>query len=255
MIVGPKDPPRGVFDTLWRLGAFHAEARARGHELVDSVTRFYQAHAGLQVDGAPGPITESAATADLIVASRADRDWAGFSGSLGLLVQWEGHAGRPYWPAAQSGLTLDPGFDLRWHSADELAELYGPILKPGDLEALELAIGMGPLLARELVHDPLISRIRISRVQAARLLPRIASPYWLTATRMLRGLERSGEGVPGAVQSAALSLCYNAGPNDLAALRPSFEARDWNALAGVLEQIPKIPRRRRAEAALIRAWL
>ena len=250
MIVGPKDPPRGVFDTLWRLGAFHAEARARGTELVDSVTRFYQAHAGLEVDGAPGPITESAATADLL--AQQSPEWAGFTGSLGLLVQWEGHAGRPYWPAAQSGLTLDPGFDLRWHTAEELEDLYGPLLRPGELEALELAIGAGPLLARELVHDPLISRVRISRVQAARLLPAVAAPYWLSTRRMLH-LDRPG--VPPAVQSAALSLCYNAGPNDLERLRGLASQSDWGALAGAIAQIPKIPKRRRAEAALIRASL
>ena len=35
-----------------------------------------------------------------------------FEGDLLWVHQLEGHAGRPYWPEGESGVTLDPGIDL-----------------------------------------------------------------------------------------------------------------------------------------------
>ena len=56
---------------------------------------------------------------------------------------------------------------------------------------------------------------------------------------------------PAGVHSALLSLVYNLGLDDLVPLLPAVAAGDWLGLAKAIAAIPKLPERRKAEAALV----
>ena len=239
--------PSPIDCALLELGILRDEALQRGADLSVAGARWYQRHVGLEADGIVGPITRSALAADLIRGSVPALE--GFRGSLGLLIQWEGHAGRPYWPGASSGVTLDPGFDLRFHPPAELCALYSRTLPEEALTALSRACGASPEQARELLLDPEIARIRISRDAAAVLLPKIAGPYWSGAVRAASHLRAA----PRRVQTAVLSYVYNLGLDDLRALQSEILRRDWAALASLVEHDSRLPDRRAAEAALIRS--
>lgn len=253
LAVGSRCPE--VAELHIQLHAIGYRVAPRNSEWFDEITRElvadYQRGAGLEVDGRVGERTSAALLAD--VRARGCPPLSAFRGRLGFVLAWEGHAGRPYWPRGASGVTLDPGFDLRFHEMAELRELYGDVLRAEDFDALELAIGVGPGLARELVHDPLISRVRVGRLDAARILPRIAGSYWALACAAVPALLRA-DAPPGA-HTALLSLTYNAGADDLAPLADPAESGNWRRVAALLGGMhpssESLSRRRRAESALI----
>lgn len=219
---------------------------------IEAAVLRYQVAGGLDDDGRVGPLTASALLADMGVRWVHGLD--DFRGLLAFLVQWEGFAGRPYWPGGRSGVTLDYGFDLGQQTEETLAARYGTVLTAAELDALSIAIGVRGALAAQLIHDPFIRRIRITRTAAARVLPHVAASYWRDVVRAC-GPGVLAPSVSSGTHTALLSLCFNRGQGPLTALHQDVTAGDWEKVAALVGAMnadsASLSERRRAESALI----
>jgi GH24 family phage-related lysozyme (muramidase) len=190
----------------------------------------------------------------------------GFDGDPGWVHLLEGHRGQPYWPGGASGVTLDPGIDLGHADAAFLDKLlrdhYGELMSPEQRAAVEAVVGIqGDDAKAALTADAVLGSIRISQEHADRVFPVASAPYWAAITERFERL--SEPETPPSVQTALLSLAYNRGADNrhLESLGLLLADRDWVAAAdkiGSMQQSHKlegIRRRRREEAALIRAEL
>ena len=184
-----------------------------------------------------------------------------FHGDLDWVHDQEGHRGTPYWPGGASGVTLDPGVDLGHADPALVARLYRPLLGRLEYAAVRRVCGLkGKRAARALQSGTRLRSIRLTREKAESLLPFVARGYWGGVCRRFQ-VERMS--TPPAVQTVLLSLAYNrgAGNSALAVLAAPLEEERWADVAqlvGAMQQhhaLPGIPRRRRAEANLIRAEL
>ena len=186
----------------------------------------------------------------------------GFRGDLEVVHREEGHNGHPYWPGGASGVTLDPGIDLGHADPELLRSLYQDHI-PADLfELLESVLGLrGESAKAALASEPRLREISVSREQAEESLPFAASSYWKSIADRFTTLR--DDDIPGAVQTALLSLAYNRGARNsrLEPLRGPMDARDWAAAADVIggmqqdHPLAGIQARRRREASFIRAEL
>ena len=188
---------------------------------------------------------------------------SGFVGDLDWVHAQESHVGRPYWPGGSaSGVTLDPGVDLGHQQLVQVERLYGHMVSQTQLSALEQVIGLrGDEARAALDGSSVLKTIRISREQAEEVLPFAARPYWSAISTRFPTL--SSAAAPASVQTVLLSLAYNRGAANrhLEVLRALLVDHDWPAAAdkiGSMQQsheLRGIRRRRRREAALIRAEL
>lgn len=184
-----------------------------------------------------------------------------FRGDLDWVHEQEGHRGTPYWPGGESGVTLDPGVDLGHADPALIARLYRPLMSAPAYAAVQRLCGVkGEEAARALRSGAPLRAVRLTREQAESILPFAARDYWDGVRRRFQ-VDRAST-LP-SVQTVLLSLAYNrgAGNEALAALAAPLEEERWEdvaALVGAMQQghaSPGIPRRRRAEANLIRAEL
>jgi GH24 family phage-related lysozyme (muramidase) len=184
----------------------------------------------------------------------------GFRGDLARVHGWESHAGKPYWPTGDSGVTLDPGFDLGHQTEATLRRHYleTNILTEAEVRALVPVLGIRGGAAKAAAKRPSVARIRISRAAATKAMPAIAAPYWRDVAKRFPALLDTD--TPSAVHTVFLSLGYNRGPNnrELGPLAVQLAAKNWSALADAIggmqqrHKTPGIPVRRREEADLIR---
>jgi GH24 family phage-related lysozyme (muramidase) len=174
----------------------------------------------------------------------------------------EGYAGKAYWPAGQSGVTLDPGIDLGYAAAALVEQLYTPILSAEQLAAVQSVYGMkGEAAKAALDSNATLQGIRISRAQSDEIFPYAAEPYWNAIVKRFPTLANAD--TPGSVQTALLSLAYNrgAGNRGLRVLGQPLEDKNWAEIADLIgnmqqdHQLQGIRRRRRMEADLIRQEL
>ncbi len=180
----------------------------------------------------------------------------GFRGDLHWLHEREAHAGKPYWPAGQSGVTLDPGLDIHHADWSLVESVLAPHITASQLRRLKAVRHLSGPEAKAAAKK--LSDIRISRELAAELLPQVADPYWRTLVKRFPGLL---DGPPPEVHTAMLSLGYNrgAGNKALAVLRPWIEARDWPEVGREIRRMQQdhklqnIRERRRFEGDLILA--
>ena len=187
-----------------------------------------------------------------------------FHGDLSWVYKWESHVGYPYWPGGDSGITLDPGFDLGYQRKDRgaLSLYYKEILGEDEIRDLQPCLEIKGEQARDLlISNSQLEGIKISEDEAFALFPVIAQKYWRGITE--RFPELIDTATPGSVQTALLSLSYNRGyPNPgLKILHDPINDHDWEQVAeliGDMQQTHKlqgIRRRRREEAELIRSEL
>ena len=189
-----------------------------------------------------------------------------FAGDPGWVHLLEGHRGRPYWPGGASGVTLDPGIDLGHADAAFLDQLlrdhYGDLLSPDQRAAVDAVAGIrGEEAKAALAADEVLRSIRVSHEHADGVFPVASRPYWRAITERFERLAEPE--TPPSVQTALLSIAYNRGADNhhLESLGELIADGDWVAAAdkiGAMQQSHKlegIRRRRREEAALIRAEL
>jgi len=219
---------------------------------------------GLAQDGIVGPKTWEALGPFVPLSSvDAPAGLGTFHGDLDWVHRWEGHAGKPYWPGGRSGVTLDPGFDLRYQTEESLRRHYS-ILRTPQLAVLSACLGLRGHAARDHLRgspetrdESVLRGIRISRATADAIFPHVAVEYWQPITKRFRVLDHPD--TPGSVQTAMLSLSYNRGPGnkDLQALVNPLATKNWIWLAEVIggmqqdHPLPGIRQRRRAESELI----
>ncbi|MGB5879962.1 MAG: pesticin C-terminus-like muramidase [Thermoanaerobaculia bacterium] len=227
----------------------------------------FQSSVGLEESGIfdPGSWTKLAPHLEAATGEREARIremLVRFRGDLDWVHERESHSGRPYWPGGVSGATLDPGVDLGHASSETIEELYSPLLTQAQMKALRLVYGIKGEDARTALHAlPDLAAIRISREQAAELMPYAAKPYWDGICRRFPALARK-DTLP-TVQTVLLSLAYNRGVFNryLEPLRDLLTAKSWNEAADRIasmqqsHQLHGIRIRRRQEAMLIRAEL
>lgn len=192
--------------------------------------------------------------------------------ALQLILDFEGMDQPSRWPGQQSGISLGHGYDLGYHTYDELMGDWGPYLTPGQLARLAKAVGRRGDAAGSLA--PAFSDIKITRTAADavfvdRTVPRIKVQALTTFPGILS--------LPVDAQGALTSLVYNRGTDMQGDRRREMrEIRDTVAeeapgLAIKLTRIaaslramkriwpgterasghPGIRRRREAEAALV----
>lgn len=257
MVLREGDAGRAVVHVQHLLASlgYRLSVNERFDAATAAATEAYQRSAGLVPDRAVGPITRRALLAD--VSSLAESALAGWRGRLGFTSGHEGHRGYPYWPGGASGVTLDPGFDLGRNSQARLLYVYGGLLQATELAVLSTALSVRGPAARELARSPALRAIRIESDAAGLRLPAIAGPLWSEIVPACRRLLEPA--TPSAVHTVLLSLAYNAGSDDVLRLRETVQAGAWESLAAQLEAMhasqPALARRRRAEAALLRAAL
>lgn len=182
----------------------------------------------------------------------------GFRGDLQWVHEREGHAGHPYWPGGKSGVTLDPGFDLGYHTLAEFNDAYDGFLDSDEMIMLALCIGIKGEYAQMLLEkNSALKMIKIDRSLAMHLMPVVADKYWLAIIGRFPELLRGG--IPGCVHTAILSLAYNRGPHNrhLAPLADMLIEGNWAQMVEFLWNMQQdhplngIRKRRRMEAALI----
>lgn len=242
-----------------RIIGLSSPATDRFGEATQSSVIRYQLEAGLEPDGIVGPITRFALIADVVASESAQ--WYDFRGRVGFIAAAEGHVGRPYFPGdleagtgLGSGVTLDPGYDLGRHHFHELEQIYGHLFELEQLGVLSRAIGKRGAEAAALVELPEFQAITIDADTAARLLPSIAVSYWRMLVAAVRAVALKQ--TPAAVQTAMLSLAYNAGVPRAARVGRYVAAADYRGLAKEIRALGRgkgrgIEARRGLEADLI----
>lgn len=241
-----------------------------GPNTHDQVMSFQMSN-GLVCDGIVGPKTWAAIGALSALPLDASvpqepiehEELPGFRGDWEWIHAKKEHRGVPYWPGGKSGVTLDPGFDLRYATKNKLNVLYYQILGTRALSLLEEAIGLEYTMAQKFLHQHLLLKdiATVTRPQACQLFPVIARPYWEQITCRFPIL--TAEDTPPAVQTALLSLAYNrgAGNDDLGQLYQPLQDDNWRMVGDRIKNMQQtgqpawIGVRRREEGDLILAGL
>ena len=131
-----------------------------------------------------------------------------FTGDLHWVHAREGHAGKPYWPGGQSGVTLDPGVDLGYIDESVFYEMYEDMMNEKQIADVEKILGVkGDQANRMLPGLRSLMKFRISRFQAKHIFPYVADDYWVGALSRWPGLLIA----PPCVHTVILSLVYNRG--------------------------------------------
>jgi peptidoglycan hydrolase-like protein with peptidoglycan-binding domain len=229
---------------------------------VERAVRAFQEAKGLKVDSVVAEKTWGALAQCSKYGRPLELDLSetlpGFRGDMAWIHRWEGHAGKPYWPGAASGVTLDPGLDLG-HAAPELiAKAFGSRLSSDQLAAVHKVLGIrGEEAKSALKETPGLDSIRVLRTTATEIFPFVAQPYWRTLCKRFESLVEPS--TSSAVQTAMLSLGYNRGAHNkaLAILKEPIANGQWQEVGkiiGAMQQdhsLDGIRRRRRAEGELI----
>jgi hypothetical protein len=231
--------------------------------VTEEAVKAFQHLNGLFVDGVVGPATWRALErfqrgGESPLGGHDVPGFETFHGDLGWVHAREGHVGKPYWPGGIAGVTLDPGFDLRFRTLEEIRRHYGGRLSIEQEGALARAIGRRGTDARDLLRvDATLRSVRTARSHALHVMPHVAVHYWRAVAQRFPQIEVRE--TPPSVQTVMLSLAYNrgAGSRGLETLAAPIAAGDWRGVAsrvGMMQQdhpLPGVRLRRRMEASLI----
>lgn len=184
----------------------------------------------------------------------------GFTGDLNWVHEREGHCGKPYWPKGESGVTLDPGFDLGYQNEARLKAYY-PELSTTQIDALSGVLGIKGQAAEDASHQTSISSIRTSKEMALTAMPIIANKYWQTIIKRFPAL--INRSAPPCIHTVMLSLAYNRGAHNkgLNILTDCINNADWSGISGLVgnmqqtHKLNSIRKRRRMEAEYIQIEL
>lgn len=227
-----------------------------GPDLVAPI-RAYQECCGIKpAQGVLGPITRRSLQTEVEFKRAASaRVW--YHGAVGHILQAEGLVGRPYWPGLNSGVTLDPGFDLGQNDRETFRRLYQDMLTPSAITALENAIGLRGADAQAWLDANETELTKLRCHTTAGDLPilsaRVIGEYWLRLVQELPLVKT----LPPGPQMGVLSLYYNRGLRPFTvplidALRAGRWAEAASFVAAMNPHHAGLSARRKFEAALIR---
>lgn len=187
-----------------------------------------------------------------------------YQGFVGHILALEGRSGEPYRPGGNSGVTLDPGFDLGHNTVQDFDLHYAQHLQPAALALLTQAVGLKGEAAEQWLtaNEAALSRIQS---ESNRMIPphdalaaigaSVIYDYW---QRLIRRWTRMST-YPPAVQMGVLSLFYNKGAGVFIRtpdLLENLQESAWEIAASIVQKLdldsPGLNNRRRFEAGLIR---
>jgi hypothetical protein len=123
-----------------------------------------------------------------------------------FLLQTEKLSDHPYWPTGKSGITLGVGWDLGYHSANEMRRTWAE-LGPTSLEYLEKASGLKGRVAKDLL--PQLRTIEIPKSLSLKVFQdSLEHNYYPFVLKEFPGIEK----LPTDVQVAFISVIFNRGP-------------------------------------------
>ncbi len=97
---------------------------------------------------------------------------------------------RTRWPGEESGVTLDPGFDLGYQSEKKLKTYY-PEFTGAQIDALSGVLGIKGRTAKSASKQSSVSSIRTSKEMAITAMPVIAYKYRTTIVKRFPKLKAS----------------------------------------------------------------
>ncbi len=234
---------------------------------VEAAVKAFQEAEGLEADGVVGAATwealakHSEHTKPLVIDT--SKMLPGFRGDIMWVHRREGHAGKPYWPGGASGVTLDPGLDLGHARPELIAETYEPRLDEEQLAAIGRVLGVRGQSAKAALkrEKEVLDTIHVTRLEAIKMMPFVASSYWQAVVEGFPGLERPA--TPGEVHTVMLSLAYNRGAANpgLNILKGPIFAGEWVRVGKLVASMQQthsqagIRKRRRLEGRLVLAAL
>jgi hypothetical protein len=185
----------------------------------------------------------------------------GFRGDFEFLQRWEGRVGGVQQIGDEA--MIDPQIDLTRAKPEVVRQRFEFVLTPDELDGVLALVGQRGEALRAVWRDhPALCRIRLQPTDVARLVPEVAGEFWLRLAQRYPAVK--DRGVSPAVQTALLSLAFNAGVNArlfdplVAALQSADRARVADAIEHALDRnpalarFPALKRRRIAEANLVR---
>lgn len=159
----------------------------------------------------------------------------GFRGNLGWLSKWEGDVGGVR--ALGTSVMIDPNTDLSTADAATIRRRYEFLLSPDEMAAVLTVVGKKGDAAKTAYeeHRSTLERIRLKPTDVAQLVPEAIEPWWQRLVGKYPQLKK--ESTPGSVQTALLSLAFNAGTGVVLwdPLSPAIAEENWLGLADLIE--------------------
>jgi GH24 family phage-related lysozyme (muramidase) len=189
---------------------------------------------------------------------------------LAFLIAHEGFLRRPYWPGGQSGVTIGYGFDMGYHTRDQLEADWSGL--PGEyLLVLLSCLGKVGLPASRLAKKPEVQAVTIGAAQAAEVLNRGLPVLEARVATTFPGVTA----LPRPAQVALCSLVFNRGASlydppgsdrrlEMRQIRDETRVGDLRGIAASLRSMKRLwvgtgqdglLRRREDEAALVDSCL
>jgi GH24 family phage-related lysozyme (muramidase) len=170
---------------------------------------------------------------DLIISKAAIR----------LILDAEGFSGRVDYPGGASGPTIGIGYDLAYHTAEEIRSDWGPHVSPATLDLLLTGIGQSGERAMAVVVK--LRNVRITRAAADAVFMSVDVPRWIRRTA---AAFPGYEDLPDDAQGALVSLAFNRGAGMGVHGKPSWdsrrEMRSIRSLVALWKNAPAQERRR-----------
>jgi hypothetical protein len=240
---------------------------------IEARLRRIQRELGVDADGVLGPETLTALERQLeIVPARRSMSLECSRSSVDQIVSfevtsrafYEKSLRSPMWPGGHSGVTIGIGYDLGMMSRAEIEADWTGEIPDADVAALLVAKGITGDSARPLVVR--LKSISIPFETASSVFYKCTLPRYAQSTR---STYPGVHNLPPDAQGMLLSLVYNRGTKltgparvEMAAIKTLIAAdvQDLEAIADQFERmvrlwpnLPGLQKRRRREAAIIRA--
>ncbi|MFN0218259.1 MAG: trypsin-like peptidase domain-containing protein [Hyphomicrobium sp.] len=209
--------------------------------------------------GSPESLGLSDAEVAALISPEARDVVVGFE--VGSRKDYERKYISPEWPKGDSGVTIGIGYDIGYHTADELTRNWGGLISDADIQRLKIAVGVKG--ARAGAICPSVAEIRVPWDAAIAAYERSTMPKY--GRLVLRAFPQAVE-LNGHCFGALFSLVFNRGASlegerrrEMRAIRDHIAARSFKNVPDDIREmkrlwegqgLPGLLKRRDAEALL-----
>lgn len=162
-------------------------------------------------------------------------------GEIGSIANYIPH---PIWPGGNSGITIGVGYDLGWHSLDELDQAWGAELDEVTISGLGKCCGIRGINAQRFL--PSVRTVKIPWDSAERVFRFSTLPLYETMTQQAFP---GWENLPPETYGALVALVYNRGASTSGVGREEMGVIRRHIGEGRFERIPNLIR------SMSRLWL